>query len=307
MAYITVQKTAEKWGIAVRQVQNLCKAGKIPDVVRFGREWAIPENAKKPPDGRRRIVDPDCAIPVSISSSAHAGSFQNFIRHCPYPVHIAAIDGSLIMANEAFYTFFQVPAHDALYKNYNILLDPYLEKWEIKEYIQKAFRGEVIELTGIKVPVQDLIRRFSNAELSEKEIYQNITSFPVFSNTNTLECVVTIFFGSRIYTGRDTIRKSKAYIDTHWLEKFDIEKIASSVFLSKYYFTRLFKQETGITPYHYYQDVKIQKLQGKLCDQDKSIVQAFNECGLDYSGYYSKLFREKVGVTPSQYRASIHG
>lgn len=307
MAYITVQKTAELWGIAVRQVQNLCKAGRIPNAMRFGREWAIPENAKKPSDRRCKTVDIDCSIPVSIPSSAQTKFFQTFIRHCPYPIHIAAIDGSLIVANEAFFAFFQVSDHDALYRNYNILHDADLEKWGIKECLQKAFRGEVVELTGIKVPVQDLVRRFSNASLSEEEIFQNITSYPVFSNTNDLECVVTIFFDSRVYTGRDTIRKSKAYMDTHWLEKFDVEKIANSVFLSKYYFTRLFKKHTGITPYSYYQDIKIQKLKEKLCDREKTVVQAFNECGLDYSGYYSKLFRGKVGVTPSQYKTSIHG
>ncbi len=307
MVYLTAQKAAEQWGISIRQVQNLCKAGRIPNAVRFGREWAIPEHAKRPHDKRRIATCHDRAVPVSYPSSACAELFQDIIRHCPYPVHIAAVDGSLIEANEAFYAFFQVHDSESLYSKYNILLDPDLAKWGIKEYLQRAFLGEVVELSGIKVPVQDLVRRFSNEELSEEEIYQNITSFPVFDNTGTLECVVTVFFASRVYTGLDAIRKSKAYMDDHWFEKFDIGKIANSVFLSKYYFTRLFKKHTGITPYKYYQDIKIQKLKEKLSDRAKTVVQAFNECGLDYSGYYSKLFREKIGVSPSQYKTSSHG
>lgn len=302
MRYLTVQQTADLWGIAARQVQNLCRSGRISGAVRFGREWAVPEGAAKPLDGRRNDISSHQARPVPYPSSANMELFQDIIRHFPYPVHIAAADGTLIEANEAFYSFFQVPDNEKLYRTHNILLDPDLEKWGIKEFVQKAFRGEVAELFNIKVPVLDLVRRYSDSGLSDEEIYQNITSFPIFSEAGKLECVVTIFFASRVYTGKEAIRKSKAYMDEHWLEKFDIEKIADSVFLSKYYFTRLFKKCTGITPYGYYQDIKIRKLKEKLCNRGITVSQAFNECGLDYSGSYSRLFREKVGVSPSQYK-----
>lgn len=46
--YMTVQEAAEKWGVSQRQVQVLCKSGRIPGVSRFGRSWIIPEAAVKP-------------------------------------------------------------------------------------------------------------------------------------------------------------------------------------------------------------------------------------------------------------------
>lgn len=52
--YIPISEAAEKWDISPRQVQNLCRAGSVPDAVRFGRSWMIPENADKPLDGRTR-------------------------------------------------------------------------------------------------------------------------------------------------------------------------------------------------------------------------------------------------------------
>jgi AraC-like DNA-binding protein len=58
-----------------------------------------------------------------------------------------------------------------------------------------------------------------------------------------------------------------------------------------------------MTPYAYYQEMKLEKLKEKLCNKNISVSQAFAECGLDYSGYFSKLFKEKVGMTPSQYRS----
>lgn len=55
--YISVKQAAEKWGISDRRVRILCAEGKIPDVIREGRSWKIPENAKKPKDGRYRSAE----------------------------------------------------------------------------------------------------------------------------------------------------------------------------------------------------------------------------------------------------------
>ncbi|OPX90492.1 MAG: hypothetical protein A4E52_00801 [Pelotomaculum sp. PtaB.Bin013] len=54
MEYMTVKEAAAKWNITSRQVQLLCSKGKIPDVIRFGRSWAIPVNSDKPKDGRKK-------------------------------------------------------------------------------------------------------------------------------------------------------------------------------------------------------------------------------------------------------------
>lgn len=50
--FLTVKQVAEKWEMSVRNVQNLCAAGKIDGAVKFGNAWAIPENCEKPADGR---------------------------------------------------------------------------------------------------------------------------------------------------------------------------------------------------------------------------------------------------------------
>lgn len=46
--YITAQEAAHKWNITTRQVQILCKDGRIDGVARVSRIWLIPENAEKP-------------------------------------------------------------------------------------------------------------------------------------------------------------------------------------------------------------------------------------------------------------------
>ncbi len=53
MNYLTTAETAEKWNISRRRVTVLCNEGRIKGVVQKGNMWLIPENAKKPEDGRK--------------------------------------------------------------------------------------------------------------------------------------------------------------------------------------------------------------------------------------------------------------
>lgn len=52
MEYVSVRETAEKWGVAPRRVQVLCRQDRIPGAYIIGNSWAIPATAEKPKDGR---------------------------------------------------------------------------------------------------------------------------------------------------------------------------------------------------------------------------------------------------------------
>ena len=54
--YQKVDEVAQQWGISVRRVQALCAAGKIKGATRFGRDWMIPVDAKRPADGRTKAA-----------------------------------------------------------------------------------------------------------------------------------------------------------------------------------------------------------------------------------------------------------
>lgn len=54
MDYMKIKEAAAKWNISVRRAQDLCRMGKIPGAMRFGTNWMIPADAKRPLDGRSR-------------------------------------------------------------------------------------------------------------------------------------------------------------------------------------------------------------------------------------------------------------
>lgn len=67
MEYIGITEVAKKWGLTPRNVQMLCSNGRIEGATRFGRNWMIPKNAKKPADGRtkaaKKIADKNMPLP----------------------------------------------------------------------------------------------------------------------------------------------------------------------------------------------------------------------------------------------------
>ena len=50
--YISIREASYRWGVSERRVNQYCAEGRIPGASRFGRSWAIPENAEKPSDPR---------------------------------------------------------------------------------------------------------------------------------------------------------------------------------------------------------------------------------------------------------------
>lgn len=56
MKKITAKEAAEKWGISLRRVQDLCRMGKIHGAQRFGKSWVIPADERRPLDGRSKAV-----------------------------------------------------------------------------------------------------------------------------------------------------------------------------------------------------------------------------------------------------------
>ncbi|MCM1181423.1 MAG: helix-turn-helix domain-containing protein [Clostridium sp.] len=52
--YMTVQETAKLWKISERRVQKLCVENRIPNLLKVGRMWLIPQSAEKPIDKRTK-------------------------------------------------------------------------------------------------------------------------------------------------------------------------------------------------------------------------------------------------------------
>jgi len=185
---------------------------------------------------------------------------------------------------------------------YNIFQDPYIIASGRMDELMKAFQGETVYFTDIRVPLEDIAERYGIQDLDLEAVYQDITVFPIMDDTKRVVYVVALLINRRVYRGKDEIAKAKEYIENHWLDRFNANETAKAACLSKAHFSKLFKKHTGLTPHEYYINYKIGKLKEKLLDTNLTIAQAFASCNMDYNGHSAKIFKEKTGVTPSVYR-----
>ena len=97
--------------------------------------------------------------------------------------------------------------------------------------------------------------------------------------------------------------KAIRYIENNYTNPLlDLNLVSQSVFLSKTYFSHIFKQKTGINFVSYLNKVRIEKSKKYLLDTDVKISSIYSYVGYKNSRYFYKVFKEITGLTPLQYR-----
>ena len=97
------------------------------------------------------------------------------------------------------------------------------------------------------------------------------------------------------------IIQSKLYIDKHFSENINLEKIAGKALVSKFHFIRLFKKYYGRTPNQYLQGVRIENAK-KLLQRRKSIDEVCVAIGFTSKTTFVSLFKKLTGLTPLAYQ-----
>lgn len=95
-----------------------------------------------------------------------------------------------------------------------------------------------------------------------------------------------------------------AYINEHLNENLTLEALAKHTSLSPYYFTRVFKKETGYTPHEYIILSRMNSAKFLLKNTSLSIKEIAFCTGSTSESSFCTAFKQREGMTPSAYRSS---
>ena len=101
---------------------------------------------------------------------------------------------------------------------------------------------------------------------------------------------------------RGELSNIKSWLDTHYSEKISLDELAKRFYIDKYYLSKIFKEQYGITINAYISRKKITAAKQLLRFSDKSIEQIGFEIGISDTNYFTRLFKKIEGITPGEYR-----
>lgn len=103
-------------------------------------------------------------------------------------------------------------------------------------------------------------------------------------------------------SGIAALDRSRAYIEGHYAEGFDVDTLAQLACVTPSYLSRLYKKHLGTSPMRYRNIVRIEKAKHLLLVKSASVEEIADVLGFADTKYFSQLFRGQTGLTPSQFR-----
>jgi AraC-like DNA-binding protein len=100
----------------------------------------------------------------------------------------------------------------------------------------------------------------------------------------------------------EVIRRAKALLETQTGAIPSMETLAASLGLSATRFHRLFKEQTGLSPYQYHLQLRIQRARQMLHGTAMSIKDIARALAFDNPFHFSHAFKQKTGMSPSAWR-----
>lgn len=100
------------------------------------------------------------------------------------------------------------------------------------------------------------------------------------------------------------IKKAKDMIHCNLENVLKLEDICNELDISKFQFIRLFKANTGISPYQYFLNCKVE-LAKKLIEKNKDVYSAVAECSFVDLTHLNKHFKSIYGITAFEYMSHL--
>ncbi len=102
--------------------------------------------------------------------------------------------------------------------------------------------------------------------------------------------------------GKRDLQDIKNYLDIHFTEKIMLEDLSEKFFINKYYLTRVFKEQFGISIGSYLLQQRVTQAKQMLRFTDHSIEFIATQCGMPDANYFARAFKKLEGITPGEYR-----
>ncbi len=100
----------------------------------------------------------------------------------------------------------------------------------------------------------------------------------------------------------DAIQKVKVFILAHLNEKPTVQRLADTVHMSTSHFSKVFKQQTGFSPYDYVLITRLNRAKELLQTTEMTVASIAYETGFNSESNFICFFTESEGISPGKFR-----
>ena len=111
--------------------------------------------------------------------------------------------------------------------------------------------------------------------------------------------------GKTSYSEKSLIEQARKYIKDHITEDISLEDISEKFYLSQYYFSRIFKSQTGENFIDFVIHEKMEAAMSLLKNPQYRIYEICGLVGYKSNHHFGKMFKSYAGCSPSTYRKQI--
>ena len=101
---------------------------------------------------------------------------------------------------------------------------------------------------------------------------------------------------------QDIVSSALHFLEHNYPDDIQIEKLANSLGYSRAHFTMLFTKKTGVSPYYYLTQIRINKAKELLITTKLSIEEISYSVGFSCVGRFSEIFKKYESLSPMHYR-----
>ncbi|NLA74602.1 MAG: AraC family transcriptional regulator [Deltaproteobacteria bacterium] len=261
--------------------------------------------------------------------TAHKHEFIEFVyvlsgeaKHAINGMEYDVMSGDLIIINyDATHAFYANTSHKDDFVTYDLMFTPdFLDAGLIRGnnfnslassflfysmFPEKQEIGPDLHLTGSQMKTFREI--FDKIYL---EFHQKQKGYVEIIRAYVVELIIYIFRQIERKNSTDACRhkheeivyRTLRYLYDHYQTQITLEDLAAQIFLSKDYFSRLFREITGKPVSELLQQIRIEEACKLLISTDETILEVANECGYQDIKFFYATFRKLMGMTPGEYR-----
>ena len=113
-------------------------------------------------------------------------------------------------------------------------------------------------------------------------------------------------FDKKLRKNSELVKSVKMYILDNLQMEISLNSTAEAFYISSFYLSKIFKEETGFNYIDYVVECKMNKAKELLSNSNMGVGNITASVGYSQPTYFSRKFKEYTGRTPNEYRREFH-